>query len=65
MLLGHAGFDPQNAGVLSTRVSYSANATYRNHGTHAEAIEIVFDPNVVSEPHDRQVMRRKVNFLSI
>lgn len=35
-------------GVISTRVSYSggdvANATYRNHGNHAEAIEIVFDP---------------------
>ena len=35
-------------GVLSTRVGYTggnvANATYRNHGTHAEAIEIVFDP---------------------
>ena len=39
-------------GVLSTRVGYNGgdvpNATYRNHGTHAEAIEIVFDPNVVS-----------------
>jgi peptide-methionine (S)-S-oxide reductase len=39
-------------GVLSTRVGYSGgdvpNATYPNHGTHAEAIEIVFDPNVVS-----------------
>lgn len=39
-------------GVLSTRVGYSGgdvlNATYRNHDTHAEAIEIVFDPNVVS-----------------
>ena len=39
-------------GVLSTRVGYSGgdvpNATYRNHGTHAEAIEIVFDPNVMS-----------------
>lgn len=39
-------------GVLSTRVGYSGgdveNATYRNHGTHAEAIEIVFDPNVIS-----------------
>jgi peptide-methionine (S)-S-oxide reductase len=37
-------------GVLSTRVGYSGgdvpNATYRNHGTHAEAIEIVFDPTV-------------------
>ena len=36
-------------GVVSTRVGYSggdvANATYRNHGTHAEAIEIVFDPS--------------------
>ena len=35
-------------GVVSSRVGYSggdvANATYRNHGTHAEAIEIVFDP---------------------
>ncbi|MGR4870191.1 peptide-methionine (S)-S-oxide reductase MsrA [Variovorax sp. LARHSF232] len=35
-------------GVISTRVGYSggdvANATYRNHGSHAEAVEIVFDP---------------------
>ena len=39
-------------GVLSTRVGYSggdvANATYRNHGSHAEAIEIVFDPTRLS-----------------
>jgi len=39
-------------GVLSTRVGYSGgdtpNATYRNHGTHAEAVEIVFDPSVTS-----------------
>ena len=39
-------------GVLSTRVGYSGgdvpNATYRNHGTHAEAIEIIFDPAVTS-----------------
>jgi peptide-methionine (S)-S-oxide reductase len=39
-------------GVVSTRVGYTggevANATYRNHGTHAEAIEIVFDPEVSS-----------------
>ncbi len=39
-------------GVISTRVGYSGgdvvNATYRNHGTHAEAIEIVFDPKTVS-----------------
>ena len=35
-------------GVVSTRVGYTGgdvpNATYRNHGTHAEAIEIIFDP---------------------
>ena len=35
-------------GVISTRVGYSGgevpNATYRNHGNHAEAIEIIFDP---------------------
>jgi peptide-methionine (S)-S-oxide reductase len=35
-------------GVVSTRVGYSGgdvpNATYRHHGSHAEAIEIVFDP---------------------
>jgi peptide-methionine (S)-S-oxide reductase len=39
-------------GVVSTRVGYSGgdvpNATYRNHGTHAEAIEIVFDPDQIS-----------------
>jgi peptide-methionine (S)-S-oxide reductase len=39
-------------GVLSTRVGYSGgevpNATYRNHGNHAEAIEIVFDPAATS-----------------
>ena len=39
-------------GVKSTRVGYSGgdvpNATYRNHGTHAEAIEIVFDPTKIS-----------------
>ena len=39
-------------GVVSTRVGYSGgdvpNATYRNHGTHAEAVEIVFDPAKIS-----------------
>ena len=39
-------------GVVSTRVGYSGgdvpNATYRNHGKHAEAIEIVFDPDRLS-----------------
>ncbi|HEY0505889.1 MAG TPA: peptide-methionine (S)-S-oxide reductase MsrA [Lysobacter sp.] len=39
-------------GVVSTRVGYTGgdvpNATYRNHGTHAEAIEIEFDPERIS-----------------
>lgn len=39
-------------GVISTRVGYAGgdvpNATYRNHGDHAEALDIVFDPDVVS-----------------
>ncbi len=39
-------------GVISTRVGYSGgevkNATYRNHGNHAEAVEIVFDPTRTS-----------------
>jgi peptide-methionine (S)-S-oxide reductase len=39
-------------GVISTRVGYSGgdvyNATYRNHGSHAEAIEIIFDPQRLS-----------------
>jgi peptide-methionine (S)-S-oxide reductase len=37
---------------VSTRVGYSGgdvkNATYRDHGTHAEAIEIIFDPDKTS-----------------
>jgi peptide-methionine (S)-S-oxide reductase len=39
-------------GVISTRVGYTGgdvpNATYRNHGDHAEAIEINFDPKAIS-----------------
>lgn len=39
-------------GVLSTRVGYTGgtnrNSTYRNHGTHAESVEIVFDPERIS-----------------
>ena len=42
----------RRAGVLSSRVGYSGgdtpNATYRNHGDHAEAVEIEFDPSVIS-----------------
>ena len=39
-------------GVVSTRVGYSGgdvpNATYRNHGSHAEALEVIFDPGKLS-----------------
>ncbi|MCS5722400.1 peptide-methionine (S)-S-oxide reductase MsrA [Herbiconiux sp. CPCC 203407] len=39
-------------GVRDTRVGYTGgdvpNATYRNHGTHAEAIEITYDPALTS-----------------
>ena len=39
-------------GVVSTRVGYTGgdvdNATYRNHGAHAEGIEILFDPETIS-----------------
>jgi peptide-methionine (S)-S-oxide reductase len=40
-------------GIISTSVGYSGddstpNATYRNHGDHAEAVEIEFDPSVIS-----------------
>lgn len=39
-------------GVVKTRVGYTGgdvkNATYRNHGTHAEGLEIVFDPEKIS-----------------
>lgn len=61
-------------GVKSTRVGYSGgdvpNATYRNHGDHAEAIEIVFDPNQVSyrtllelffQIHDPTTLNRQGN----
>lgn len=42
----------QLPGVSATRVGYSGgdvpDATYRNHGTHAEALEILFEPAVIS-----------------
>ena len=42
----------QQPGILSTRVGYTGgdvpNATYRNHGTHAEGIAIEFDPDKIS-----------------
>ena len=53
LLLGHAGPHPQAArgdldpGRLHAAAT-SPNATYRNHGNHAEAIEIIFDPEQIS-----------------
>jgi len=61
-------------GVHSTRVGYTGgdvpNATYRNHGTHAEGIEIIFDPSVISyrqllefffQIHDPTTLNRQGN----
>ncbi|MGI9328010.1 MAG: peptide-methionine (S)-S-oxide reductase MsrA [Pseudomonadales bacterium] len=61
-------------GVISTRVGYSggdvSNATYRNHGTHAEAIEIFFDSARLSyrrllefffQIHDPSTLNRQGN----
>lgn len=61
-------------GVVSTRVGYAGgdvpNATYRNHGTHAEAIEILFDPAQISyrqllefffQIHDPTTLNRQGN----
>jgi peptide-methionine (S)-S-oxide reductase len=63
-------------GVLTTRVGYTgghvANATYRNHAGHAEAIEIVFDPAKTSfrqilefffQIHDPTTLNRQGNDL--
>jgi peptide-methionine (S)-S-oxide reductase len=61
-------------GIISSRVGYSggdvANATYRHHGTHAEAVEIIFDPSVISyreilefffQIHDPTTLNRQGN----
>jgi peptide-methionine (S)-S-oxide reductase len=49
---GMQGLIRRYPGVISTRVGYTGgevpNATYRNHGNHAEAIEITFDPAQIS-----------------
>src|SRR5258708_21002163 len=65
-------------GVVSSRVGYSGgdvkNATYRNHGTHAEAIEIIFDPDKTSflnllefffQIHDPTTRNRQGNDIGI
>ncbi len=61
-------------GVVATRVGYTGgdvpNATYRNHGTHAEGIEILFDPDTITYPrllefffqiHDPTTLNRQGN----
>ena len=65
-------------GVISTRVGYTggdvANATYRNHGTHAEGIEIFFDPARISyrrllefffQIHDPTTVNRQGNDIGL
>ena len=61
-------------GVISSRVGYTGgdvkNATYRNHGTHAEGIEVIFDPNILTyrrllefffQIHDPSTLNRQGN----
>ena len=61
-------------GVINTRVGYAGgdvpNATYHHHGTHAEAIEITFDPTITSyrallefffQIHDPSTLNRQGN----
>lgn len=61
-------------GVISTRVGYTGgdipNATYRHHGNHAEALEIIFDPSKISyrdllefffQIHDPTTLNRQGN----
>jgi len=61
-------------GVIATRVGYTGgdvkNATYRNHGSHAEGIEVVFDPELISyrtllefffQIHDPSTVNRQGN----
>jgi peptide-methionine (S)-S-oxide reductase len=65
-------------GILGTRVGYTGgdvpNATYRNHGTHAEGIEITFDPERISyrrilelffQIHDPTTLNRQGNDIGL
>ena len=71
---GMQGLLRRYPGVVSTRVGYSGgdvpNATYRNHGSHAEAIEVIFDPQSLSyrklleyffQIHDPTTLNRQGN----
>ncbi len=64
----------KHPGVLATRVGYCGgdvvDATYANHGTHAEAIEVLFDPEILSyrallelffQIHDPTTLNRQGN----
>jgi peptide-methionine (S)-S-oxide reductase len=64
----------EQPGVITTRTGYTggevANATYRNHRGHAEALEITFDPDVISfrtllefffQIHDPTTLNRQGN----
>ena len=66
------------SGVISTRVGYTGgdvpNATYRNHGTHAEGIEIIFDPAIITyrdilefffQIHDPTTLNRQGNDIGV
>ncbi|TDK44541.1 peptide-methionine (S)-S-oxide reductase MsrA [Antarcticimicrobium luteum] len=68
----------RRSGVVKTRVGYTGgdvpNATYRNHGTHAEGIEIIFDPSVISyrellelffQIHDPTTVNRQGNDIGL
>jgi peptide-methionine (S)-S-oxide reductase len=65
-------------GISSTRVGYTGgevpNATYQNHGTHAEGIEIIYDSELVSyrqilefffQIHDPSTINRQGNDLGV
>jgi peptide-methionine (S)-S-oxide reductase len=65
-------------GVVSSRVGYSGgdvkNATYKDHGTHAEVLEVVFDPSVLTyrqllefffQIHDPSTVNRQGNDLGM
>ena len=65
-------------GVISTRVGYTGgdvpNASYRNHGTHAEGIEVIFDPAKMTyrrllefffQIHDPTTLNRQGNDLGL
>ena len=65
-------------GVTDTRVGYTGgdvpNATYRNHGTHAEGIEILFDPGQITyrqilefffQIHDPTTLNRQGNDIGL